>query len=337
MTDTANPLGAESLSESAAEQALTAAFTDKPAAPKPEAPEAPAAEAEAVEAPEDTGDELTPEDIEDEPPPKDDAAEFEIVVAGQTQRVSRQEIIELAQKGRDYTQKTMALADKYRQAETTFQQVQEMVQLAPLVAQDLATVKAFESQLQQFDKAIEQAGGWVQLATSDPLEYPKYQAQYNQLRNGYQTAMGALQHKHGELQQRQQAVSQETLQREHQKLTTLIPEWSDPQKYQAGAQELSQYLIKQGADPQAVASLTDAIAVSVARKAMLYDKLREAKKSKQLRSAPPVIKPGANVPSDNGRSRDQRVLQDIRKAGRQGNHSAQERAAIGLLNKTFKL
>jgi hypothetical protein len=59
MTDTANPMGAESLSESAAEQALTAAFTDKPAAPKPEAPEAPAEEAEAVEAPEDTGDELT--------------------------------------------------------------------------------------------------------------------------------------------------------------------------------------------------------------------------------------------------------------------------------------
>jgi hypothetical protein len=99
MTDTANPMGAESLSESAAEQALTAAFTDKPAAPKPEAPEAPAEEAEAVEAPEDTGDELTPEDIEDEPPPKDDAAEFDLVVDGQTHKKSRQEVVALEDDG----------------------------------------------------------------------------------------------------------------------------------------------------------------------------------------------------------------------------------------------
>jgi hypothetical protein len=83
VTDAANPSGAESLDESSAEAALTAAFTDQPAAPKQQAPEVP----EEVEAPEDTGDELTPEDIEDEPPPKDDAAEFEIVVAGQTHSV----------------------------------------------------------------------------------------------------------------------------------------------------------------------------------------------------------------------------------------------------------
>jgi hypothetical protein len=332
VTDAANPMGAESLDESSATAALTAAFTDQPAAPKQQAPEAPAEEAEAVEAPEDTGDELTPDDIEDEAPPKDDAAEFEIVVAGQTQRVSRQEVIELAQKGRDYTQKTMALAEQYKQAQATMQRVQEMEQLAPLVAQDLATVKAFESQLANYQNV-----DWVRLASEDPLEYPKHRAQYDRIMQGYQTAVGALQQRSGELNQRRQAVSQETLQREHQRLTELIPEWSDPQKYQAGATELSQYLVKSGADPQAVAQLTDAFAVAIARKAMLYDKLREAKKSKQLRSAPPVIKPGANVPSDNGRSRDQRVLQDIRKAGRQGNHSAQERAAIGLLNKTFKL
>jgi hypothetical protein len=330
MTDTANPLGAESLDESSAEAALTAAFTDQPAAPKQQAPEA---EAPEVEAPEDNGDELTPEDIEDEPPPKDDAAEFEIVVAGQTQRVSRQEVIELAQKGRDYTQKTMALAEQYKQAQATMQRVQEMEQLAPLVAQDLATVKAFESQLANYQNV-----DWVRLASEDPLEYPKHRAQYDRIMQGYQAAVGAYQQRHGELNQRRQAVSQETLQREHQRLTTeFIPEWSNPQKYQAGSTELFQWLISRGADPQAVAGLTDALAVSLAHDAMLYRKLKEAKKSKQLRSAPPVIKPGANVPSDNGRSRDQRVLQDIRKAGRQGNHSAQERAAIGLLNKTFKL
>jgi hypothetical protein len=230
----------------------------------------------------------------------------------------------------------MALAEQYRSAQGHMQRVQEMVQLAPLVAQDLATVKSFESQLSQFNKAVENAGGWIQLATSDPLEWPKYQAQYQQLVNGYQTAVGALQHKSGELQQRQQMVSQENLGREYQKLTQLIPEWSDQAKYQTGAQEVHSYLVKQGADPQAVASLSDALAVSIARKAMLYDKLKDAKKSKQLRAAPPVIKPGSNAPSDQGRTRDQRALSAIRTAGRQGNTHAQEKALEGLLGKVWK-
>jgi hypothetical protein len=327
VTDTANPSGAESLDESAAVAALGDAFSDQPAAPKQQAPEAPE-----VEAPEDTGDEPSVDDLDDEPaPPKDDAAEFEIVVGGKTEKLSRQELIERAQKGTDYTQKTMALADQYRQAQATMQRVQEMEQLAPLVAQDLATVRAFESQLKQYEGV-----DWVRLATEDPLEYPKHRAQYDRIVNGYQTAVGALQQRGGELQQRRQQVTQEALGREYQKVTQLIPEWSDPQKYQAGATELAQYLVKQGADPQAVASLSDATAVAIARKAMLYDKLREAKKSKQLRSAPPVIKPGSNAPSDQGRTRDQRALGAIRAAGKQGNHSAQEKHLIGLLGKAFK-
>jgi hypothetical protein len=225
----------------------------------------------------------------------------------------------------------MALAEQYKQAQGHMQRVQEMVQLAPLVAQDLATVKAFESQLSQYQNI-----DWVRLASEDPLEYPKYRAQYDRVKQGYDTAVGALQQKSGEFQQRQAMVSQETLQREHQKLTQLIPEWSDQQKYQSGAQEVHSYLVKQGADPQAVASLADALAVSIARKAMLYDKLKDAKKSKQLRAAPPVIKPGSNAPSDQGRTRDQRALGTIRQAGRQGNHQAQEKALEGLLNKVWK-
>jgi hypothetical protein len=330
MTDTANPTGAESLSDASVESALGEAFSDKPAAPPPKAPKE--VEPEEVEAPEDTGDEPTVDDLDDDPaPPKDDAAEFEIVVGGKTEKLSRQELIERAQKGTDYTQKTMALAEQYRTAQGHMQRVQEMVQLAPLVAQDLATVKAFESQLQQYQNV-----DWVRLATEDPLEYPKHRAQYDRIVNGYQTAVGALQQRGGALQQHQQQVSQENLGREYQKLQTLIPEWSDPQKYQAGAQELHSYLVKQGGDPQAVASLSDAFAVSIARKAMLYDKLREAKKSKQVRTAPPVIKPGSNAPSDQGRTRDQRALSAIRTAGRQGNHSAQEKLMEGLLGKVYK-
>ena len=41
-----------------------------------------------------------------------DQSKFKIKVAGQEKEVSREEIIEMAQKGEDYTRKTQAISDR---------------------------------------------------------------------------------------------------------------------------------------------------------------------------------------------------------------------------------
>jgi hypothetical protein len=319
-------------SEAAMEGILGNLFGDQPApAPKPEQPVAAPQEAEA----DNVSDEPTLDDLPDdvEPPPSASGDEFEIVHNGQQHKLTRAETIKLAQQGFDYTQKTQKAAETQKQAEAVLARASEIEQLTPLLAQEFATVRAFESQLEKYGQV-----DWVRLATDDPLEYPKHRAQYDQLLQSYQQANGQLQQKAQYVAQQRQAFTAQKVQQEAVKLVERIPEWRDPAKYQAGAQELSGWLIKQGADPGEVAALSDSLQVSVAYKAMLYDKLVSAKadRSKQLRTAPPVVRPGAAVPSEQGKANFTKVRQEVVKLGRQGKNGAQQALMEQVLGRTFK-
>lgn len=332
MAESATPTGTEQAapSESSLESILESSFGDTPTEAKP--PETPTAES----APAPT-DEVTPDDIPDEveAAPQEPGNEvWEIVHGGQQVKLNRAEMIEHASKGFDYTQKTQALAEKDKAVEQRIARVAEMEQLAPMVAQDLAQVKAIEAQLQPFQKV-----DWVALATNDPLEYPKWRAQYDQLVTAWQSAANQFQGKATQLQEGKAKLTAERLQQEFPKLMERIPAWKDPAKYQAGAQELRTYLLKQGGDAARIDAMSDSLEASIAYKAMQYDKLVAAKseKVKQLRSAPPVIKPGASASqAQTGKQDFSKIRQEIRAQGRKGNHSAQEKLVESLLNRTFK-
>lgn len=321
------PLDAES-----AVGLLESAFAGEQPAPKraPEQAEEVPQEAESDQA----SDELGPDDLPDEEgtPQSLNADEFEIVHNGAQVKLDRAKTIEFAQKGFDYTRKMESITTREKEVEARLQRSAEIEQLVPHVAQELATVKAFEARLQEYANV-----DWVRLATEDPLEYPKHRAQYDQLVQGYQAANGQLQQKAGYVAQARQQFTAQKVQQESAKLIEAIPAWKDPAKYQAGAQELSGWLVKQGADPARVAALSDSFEVQIAYKAMLYDKLVSAKadRSKQLRAAPPVVRPGAAVPSETGRQNFQKVQTAIRKAGRQGDHRTQERLAEAAFSKAF--
>lgn len=324
MADPTTPATAvEPVGEAAVEDALEGLFSDAP----PREKQAPADQPDAEG--------LVPDDIEDEPDGASasvDGAEFEIVHNGQVEKVNRDQIIKLAQQGKDYTQKTQALAERARAAEAVMQRAAQIEQMIPYVAQDLAQVKAIEAQLAQYGKV-----DWVALATNDPLEYPKYRAQYDQLVNVYQVATQNYQQKASAVMQERHNFTAYTLQHEAQALRERIPEWRDPAKYQAGANELRSYLLNQGADPGEVDTLSSSLAVAIARKAMLYDKLvsQKGERSKQLRGAPPVIRPGAAPSADSGKVSFAKAQQAIKQAGRKGNHHAQEKLMEGLLGKAF--
>jgi hypothetical protein len=331
MAEATTPATAVEVGEEAVESAFEELFNDTPLA-KPKEQEAPAAQPDAEG--------LTPDDVPDEyeAAAPVDGAEFEIVHNGQQHKLTRADTIKLAQQGFDYTQKTQQLAQQRGEAEAVLQRAAQIEQLIPYVAQDLAQVKALESQLVQFSRAIEQAGGWVALATNDPLEYPKYQAQFAQLQSAYQAAAGQYQHKAQTVLQERQNLSAYQLHQEAQQLRDRIPEWRDPAKYQAGAQELRGYLINQGADPGEVDALSSSLAVAIARKAMLYDKLvaQKSSKSKQLRSAPPVVRPGAAPSADAGKVSFSKAQQALKQAAKTGTSKKQEDILLGMLNRTFK-
>jgi hypothetical protein len=279
-------------------------------------------------------DEVSADDLpDDEPAPAGDADAFEIVHNGQPVKLTREQTVELARQGFDYTQKTQAVAEMRRQSEAILQRAAEVEQIMPIISRDLATIQALETQLRQYANV-----DWVGLASNDPLEYPKVKAQYDQLVQGYNAATQQFQQRAQSVMQERQNIAAYQLQWEAQRLTQLVPEWSEPAKFQAGAQELRSYLLHQGAHPSVVDGLSDALSVSIARKAMLYDKLKAQKdaKSKQLRGAPPVVKPGAVSPSSEGKAGFVKARQDFKRAGRAGQSKTQERILEGLLSKTFK-
>ena len=259
--------------------------------PEPEQPSQPEVEATPAESQAQT-DELTPDDIPDqEPQAQPTADEFEIVHNGQQRKLTREETIRYAQQGFDYTQKTQALAESQKQVQQVLQRAQQMEQLQNALAPDLAQVKAVEAQLQQYQNV-----DWVRVATDNPLEYPKYRAQYDQMVAAYQAAVGRFQHKAGALQQERQAVTAQIAQQQRTALLDMLPAWRDPAKYEAGAAEVRDYLIREGVDPAQVEQLNDAKSVLIAYKAAQYDKLARSKadKVKQLKTAPPVTRPNAS-------------------------------------------
>lgn len=242
--------------------------------------------------------------------------EFEIVFNGQPEKVSRAEMIELAQKGKDYTQKTQALAESSRTMQATMQRAQEMLNLAPYVTQDLAQVKALEANLAQFQNV-----DWVALATNDPLEYPKHRAQYDIALQAHQQAISRFQQSASKYQQQQQAIAQQVLVQEAQAMRQVIPEWANQEVYQKEATEIARFLVSRGIPQEYVDNLGrnagDAIAVALARDAWKYSQLKSGKDAKvgQVRNAPPVPRPSASAPSAAATQERQRLQSKLAKTG----------------------
>jgi uncharacterized phage infection (PIP) family protein YhgE len=296
MVDTTNPApGVDSGSDEAAMASLMSRFQDTPEDKQPQESAPP----ETAQPPVDPApnDELTADDLPEVdggvPSSEQSAVEaFEIVHNGQQRKLSREETIKYAQQGFDYTQKTQQLAEGQRHLVAALQRAQEIEQMAPAIATELAQVKSLESQLAEWDKV-----DFVALATNNPEEYPRYQAQYDALRRTHAKALNTLQAKHQEYSQKKQQLTASQLQQERQRLGELVPEFRDATKFEKAAGDVRNYLIGLGAAPQAIDGLSDAISVSVAYKAMRYDQLLKAKteKVKQLRTAPPVTRPGASA------------------------------------------
>ena len=264
--------------------------------------------------------EPTADDLPDDAPVVQSADEaWEIVHNGQQVKLNREEVIRHAQQGFDYTQKTQEVAKKRAEADAILQRASQLEQFVPKLAQEMAQVAAFEKQLQQYSNV-----DWVGLATNDPLEYPKWRAQYDQLAQGYQAAQNSLHQKASAVASERQELTAQQMQHERANLVERIPSWKDPAKYQAGAAELAAYLEKEGATPQELSMLNSALAVSIAHKARLYDQLKQAKteKSKQLKTLPPVPRPGAPTSA---------TADNSEKARKQFQKSRSRDDAVGLL------
>jgi hypothetical protein len=255
-----------------------------------------------------------PEDAQANP---DDAAEAEADDPVVTIKVDGKDIdVPLSELKKGY--------QKDASANQRFEQAAEMRKTAEAERAKAQTERAtYANNLQriqvQLESALQQQQqiNWQALLESDPVEYLKQQRLATERQAVLQRTY-AEQNQLATMAQAEQAQSfQQHLAAQQQDLLAKLPAWKDESKAKAEKTALREYLIEQGFDANSVENITDAKAVVMARKAMLYDQMlsKASVAAKKVSQLPTRVERSGN--GDNpGMDRRSAAFQKLSKSGR---------------------
>lgn len=336
--------------ESAIESALESAFGNNPApapaAPKPAAA-APAPAPAPVEAAEpddepveaaDDADEADAEPVEakEADPAPEVEPEFEIEVNGVREVVrGKDAIIAELQKARDYHHKSEANARARDSLIAQAQQQQVLAQFQQIAMADITAIQAIDGQLEQYNRI-----DWATAFDTDPFNALKLKEQRDQLREVKAQRIQEFQAKREQFQASQAQAARQVFASEQAALLSKLPEWRDSEVATKEQKSIAtQLATSYGFNEAEIAGLVDHRMLLVARDAMKWRELQASKPAvqKQVRQAPPVVKPGVAQSAElKAKAEGREIFKEIRKAGRQNDHRAQERLVEKALGRAFK-
>ena len=166
----------------------------------------------------------------------------------------------------DYTRKTQALSEERKQLEEQKGNLSQIHQLSEQLKSEYDALRAV-------DNEEISAEYWNQLKTENPVQYLVERNEFQERRLEREQAERRVTDLQNQLQQQQQFEQQQRLESEAQKLQEIIPEWQDNETANREREALKVYGTSQGYSEQELGSVTDSRAVSILRKAMLYDAL----------------------------------------------------------------
>lgn len=216
---------------------------------------------------------------------------YRIKMAGEEREITQRELIKLAQQGADYTKKSQQVSEQRKALEAESAAINEAKQLRNEYAQRLEA-------MQQMLQAQQPEDDLDYLQENDPIGYAVKVADMTRR----EKQMQAINYERHRIAQQQQAEASEHQRRqlaaEAEKVTELIPDYSDPKKGVALRNELRSYAKSIGYTDEEIGAVYDARTVKALYDAMQYQKLVESKPeiSKKVQQAPKMIKPG-NSPS----------------------------------------
>jgi hypothetical protein len=325
----------ESLSEESAVTALESAF-GTPDAPEPERkPNEVAIETEAQAEVDEAVAEAAPAEEVVEEVVEESEPEFEIEIDGQPERIAGADRIkEVLQRGikAQRTHEENARVREALIAQAT--QQQKFSEFQSAMATDLAELSGLDRQLEQWTKV-----DWQAAFESDPFKALQLKEQRDQLREARNTKYQEISQKHAQFEAHQKQVGAQRARAEEQALLARIPEWRNAEKATPEKQAIVRDLADHyGFTAEEIGSIVDHRMLLVARDAQKYRELQRTKtdKVKQVRAAPPVVKPGSIAAKQTPKQGFVQVRQHLRKLGREGNHKGQEAAFTELLNRSFK-
>jgi hypothetical protein len=236
-------------------------------------------------------------DDESEVEQDDDGEEQEqptylVKAAGEEREVTLNELIKSYQLGTDYTKKSQAVAEERKAVEAERQAVQEAKQMRDTYAQRLEMIEQM--------LAPQQEENLEYLKETDPIGYSVKVAEMIQ-RDKQLAAVQAERHRINQQQEQDRQVQmQSVVAEEMQKLSSYIPEFTDPAKGEAIRNDIRAFAKQVGFSDNELAAVYDSRAVLTLYKAMQYDKLVASKPAitKKVNEAPKAIKSGVSKPRD---------------------------------------
>lgn len=288
--------------------------------PESEEEQQAAPEQEGADAPE--VETLTSEDQEEEQQEDDEEPPrmLKIKHDGQDIEKPETEVIELAQKGFDYTQKTQQLAEERKSIEEFTQNLRQQEELVrqqfhtqAALIEEIAKVTAIDQQLAAYNGL-----DWQALSNADPVEAQKLFFAYNQLQTQRGQAVNEVQQKQQVLTHAQQeALAAKTLEGK-KVLERDIPGWN-ADKVKAVVETARQY----GFNDSEISTLVDPRQVKVLHDAMQWRKLQASKPvtDKKVSNATPQLKAGAKDAKNAGNAQMKQARDALRKTGK-GDYAA---------------
>lgn len=283
------------------------AATDPAARPTSGAPETAAQPSSAPQEaqPQPSGEELTPDELGDTEstageeagqPPLDPPASFSADEKAAFKNAPRpvQEALRRLEDSRrsDHSKRTQQVQDLQTKFEASMRAVESERQL---IAQQITPlVQQLQAQVQEEFSDIKSVEDLARLAQSDPARYIQLDAKMKALNLAEQHRQAA------EHQQRAKAADElrAHLAGERSKLLEKIPAWKDESAYRTGIGEVKAYLKAEGLDDATINGITSHVAVSVARKAMLYDRaIAKRSEARQPGTPTATVRPGAAAPN----------------------------------------
>jgi hypothetical protein len=232
-----------------------------------------------------------------------------VKAAGEEREVTLDELIKSYQLGTDYTKKSQAVAEERKAVEAERQAVQEAKQMRDTYAQRLEMI---EQMLQP-----QQEENLEYLKETDPIGYSVKVAEMIQR----DKQLAAVQAERSRIQQQQeqdrQAQMQSVVAEEMQKLSSYIPEFSDPAKGEAIRNDIRAFGKQIGFSDNELAAVYDSRAVLTLYKAMQYDKLVASKPAitKKVNEAPKAIKSGVSKPRDSNAEELKKLKARVKSSG----------------------
>ena len=292
MSDTQNttPEGSGELTVEGAANAFLSMMDREDGSDK-EQPES-ASEANESEAESEDSYEESEVEQEDDDGEQEEPQTFRVKAAGEEREVTLDELIKSYQLGTDYTKKSQAVAEERKAVEAERQAVQEAKQMRDTYAQRLEMI---EQMLQP-----QQEENLDYLKETDPIGYSVKVAEMIQ-RDKQLAAVQAERHRINQQQEQDRQVQmQSVVAEEMQKLSSYIPEFTDPAKGEAIRNDIRAFGKQIGFSDNELAAVYDSRAVLTLYKAMQYDKLVASKPAitKKVNEAPKAIKSGVSKPRD---------------------------------------